>query len=288
MSLSVCMIVKNEERNLARSLYCAARIADEIVVVDTGSTDKTKQIARQFTDKVFDFEWCDNFAAARNFSVDKATCDYIMWLDADDSIPELSIIDILNLKERFDPNTAYYVKALNINAPPSEPSSFAHIRIFPRDERIRFSGRLHEQLSESLIKNKFSIIGSGIEIHHNGYMDKAIRAEKHKRNIRILLTDDIFPSDTVFHIVDVGAYTLFYAPNALTVWKAFNMIGCCDPFDVPLEDTRSEDRILQRGMDIIKAYERNAKPVEAQLDDMFARFEETLSRMNNVAELTKV
>lgn len=80
------MIVKNEEAVLARCLDCVKNVADEIVVVDTGSTDRTKEIAARYTDKVCDFEWCDDFSAARNFSFSFATGDYIMWLDADDVI----------------------------------------------------------------------------------------------------------------------------------------------------------------------------------------------------------
>lgn len=84
--ISVCMIVKNEEEVLARCLACITSFADEIVIVDTGSTDKTKEIAASFTDDVYDFPWCDDFSKARNYSFSKATQDFIMWLDADDVI----------------------------------------------------------------------------------------------------------------------------------------------------------------------------------------------------------
>ncbi|MDE7305797.1 MAG: glycosyltransferase family 2 protein, partial [Clostridia bacterium] len=86
MSLSVCLIVKDEQEVLARCLSCAKKFADEIVVVDTGSTDDTVKIAKSFTDKVFFFKWCDDFSAARNFAFEKAGCDLVMWLDADDII----------------------------------------------------------------------------------------------------------------------------------------------------------------------------------------------------------
>ena len=71
MELSVCLIVKNEEKVLERCLACAKKFADEIIVVDTGSTDKTKQIAKKFTNFVYDFKWCDDFSLARNFSFQK-------------------------------------------------------------------------------------------------------------------------------------------------------------------------------------------------------------------------
>ena len=86
ITLSLCMIVKNEEDVLGRCLSCMDGIADEIVIVDTGSTDRTREIALQFTSKVYDFPWRDDFAAARNFAFSKATMDYTLWLDADLSL----------------------------------------------------------------------------------------------------------------------------------------------------------------------------------------------------------
>ena len=86
ISLSLCMIVKNEEMVLKRCLDSVKNIVDEIIIVDTGSTDKTKDIAKKFTKNIYDFKWIDDFAAARNYSFSKATKEYIMWLDADDVI----------------------------------------------------------------------------------------------------------------------------------------------------------------------------------------------------------
>ena len=83
ISISLCMIVKNEEEVLARCLDSLKGLMDEIIIVDTGSTDNTKEIARKYTDLVYDFSWCDDFAAARNFSFSKATKDYIYAPDAD-------------------------------------------------------------------------------------------------------------------------------------------------------------------------------------------------------------
>ncbi len=80
------MIVKNEEAVLARALKTAKIYADEIIVVDTGSTDKTVNVALSFTPNVFYFSWRDDFSAARNFAFEAATGDYVMWLDADDVI----------------------------------------------------------------------------------------------------------------------------------------------------------------------------------------------------------
>jgi glycosyltransferase involved in cell wall biosynthesis len=86
--ISLCMIVKNEEHNIGRCLSSVKDLVDEIIIVDTGSSDKTKEIALQYTDKVYDFEWIDDFGAARNFAFSKGTKEYLMWLDADDIIKD--------------------------------------------------------------------------------------------------------------------------------------------------------------------------------------------------------
>ena len=78
ITISLCMIVKNEEAVLARCLESVKDVVDEIIIVDTGSTDKTKQIAYRYTQNVYDFEWIDDFSAARNYSFSKATKDYQM------------------------------------------------------------------------------------------------------------------------------------------------------------------------------------------------------------------
>ena len=103
VSVSLCMIVKNEEDVLERCLESAVDLVDEIIIVDTGSTDRTKEIAGRFTDQIYDFPWCDDFAAARNESFSHASMDYCMWLDADDVLLEEDQTSFLALKERLDP-----------------------------------------------------------------------------------------------------------------------------------------------------------------------------------------
>ena len=103
VTISLCMIVKNEAEVLARCLDSAGGIADEIIVVDTGSTDATKEIAGRYTGRVYDFPWNDDFAAARNFSFSRAEMDYCMWLDADDVIAPQDRLALLALKQSLDP-----------------------------------------------------------------------------------------------------------------------------------------------------------------------------------------
>ena len=103
ISVSLVMIVKNEERVLARCLDSFRNVVDEIVIVDTGSSDSTKEIAARYTDKIYDFEWIDDFSAARNFAFSKATKDYIYSADADEVIDEENSRKFISLKEAMMP-----------------------------------------------------------------------------------------------------------------------------------------------------------------------------------------
>ena len=102
ISIGLCMIVKDEEAILRRILAPMSKLVDKIYICDTGSVDKTKEIAREFTDEVYDFLWKDDFSAARNFITEKADTDYWMWLDADDVIRQEEWRKLMDLKRRLD------------------------------------------------------------------------------------------------------------------------------------------------------------------------------------------
>ena len=144
--ISVCMIVKNEEEVLARCLACVTSFADEIIVVDTGSTDKTKEIAAGFTDKLYDFAWCDDFSKARNYSFSKATQDFIMWLDADDVILQEDQEQLAELKQRLQPEVSIvmmkYHTAFDDKGNPT--FSYYRERLMNRRMQHRWSGVIHE------------------------------------------------------------------------------------------------------------------------------------------------
>lgn len=103
VTFSVCMIVKNEERMLKRCLDSIADLMDEIIIVDTGSSDRTKQIAEKYTDRIYDFTWVGDFSKARNFAFEKATCDYIYSADADEFLDEENREKLKQLKETILP-----------------------------------------------------------------------------------------------------------------------------------------------------------------------------------------
>lgn len=143
--LSLCMIVKNEAKTLDRALKNAYVYADEIIVVDTGSTDGTKEIALKYTDKVFDYKWKDDFSDARNFSFDKAEYEYIMWLDGDDFLPDNVAHKIRDWKfsgSDEDVLMCVYATAYNDNLEPTY--QFLRERIVKNLPFLRWHDKVHE------------------------------------------------------------------------------------------------------------------------------------------------
>lgn len=150
ITISLCMIVKNEEDVIDRCLNSAKDIADEIIIIDTGSTDKTKEIAKKYTNNIYDYKWNDNFADARNYSFSKATKDYWLWLDADDVILDEDKKRLETLKNNLDSDTDVVMMLYNLYSgnPDDEyinPSlSFFRERLIKRNSKIKWEGAIHE------------------------------------------------------------------------------------------------------------------------------------------------
>lgn len=164
ITISLCMIVKNEEKVLSRCLDSLTGLMDEIIIVDTGSTDKTKEIAKKYTDNIYDFNWCDDFSAARNYSISFATCDYIYIADADEImdeenqkafmqmkqvlLPEIDIVQML-YSGQYDENTVY-----NYNEE-------YRAKLFKRVRTFQFKNPIHEVLNTEPV-----VYDSDIRIFH--------------------------------------------------------------------------------------------------------------------------
>lgn len=164
MTISVCLIVKNEEALLARCLDSLKGIGDETVIVDTGSTDGTKETAARYTGKIYDLEWTDDFAAARNFAFSKCSCDYIYSADADEVLDEINREKFLKLKEVLDPETEivqfFYTNQLEFNTAYNfdrelRPKLYRRLRSFV------WEGEVHERVRLEPV-----IFDSDIEIIH--------------------------------------------------------------------------------------------------------------------------
>lgn len=161
ITISVCLIVKNEEKVLARCLKSLKGIADEIILVDTGSTDNTKAIGQEFDCKVYDFKWIDDFSAARNFSFSKATMDYIYVADADEFIDEVNISRFMALKKTLLPEIEivqmYYTNQLDFNTTYNydkeyRPKLYKKLREFTWIDEIHESVRLEPIIYDSEIE----------------------------------------------------------------------------------------------------------------------------------------
>lgn len=161
VTISVCMIVRNEEKCLARCLDGLKPIADEIIIVDTGSTDGTKKVAARYTDKIYDFEWIDDFSAARNFSFSKAKMDYIYTADADEVLDEENIKRFIALKNamngEFDAVTMTYVNRMEQNTVYNferelRPKLFKRLRTLTWVDPIHETVRLDPLVFESDIE----------------------------------------------------------------------------------------------------------------------------------------
>ncbi|MGA2936247.1 MAG: glycosyltransferase [Syntrophobacteraceae bacterium] len=183
--LSVCMIVKNESANIADALACFDPFAEEIIVVDTGSRDNTKEIAARFTSKIYDFEWIDDFAAARNFAISKAVRSYQLWVDADDRITPENQGHIESLKSHFDGKKAFYF-ILENHQTDAPPSSCRQLRCTPITGEVLFEGRIHEQIFPSAVRAGLEMVTTDIVVSHLGYMTEQDRRAKAKRNLVIM------------------------------------------------------------------------------------------------------
>lgn len=148
ITVSLCMIVKNEEEVIGRCLESISDLVDEIIIMDTGSTDNTKSIAGQYTKHVFDFQWIDDFAAARNAAFDKASMDYILWLDADDVLEAENREKFTALKESLDPAVDSVTMEYHLAFDEYGKVSFSvrRNRLVKRANRFRWVGAVHEYL----------------------------------------------------------------------------------------------------------------------------------------------
>jgi len=142
------MIVRNEEDVMERCLSSVESVADEIIIVDTGSDDRTKEIASRFTDKIYDFVWIDDFSAARNFSYEQATKDYILWLDADDIILPEDVVKIKSLKETMAPEIDAVMMRYNVGFDLQGKAVFSYFRerLSKRVRNYRWREPVHEYL----------------------------------------------------------------------------------------------------------------------------------------------
>lgn len=187
--LSLCMIVKNEEKYLPGCLTSVKNIVDEIIIVDTGSSDNTLNIARSFNADIYHFEWINDFSAARNYALSKTTGDWILYLDADERLSPDSHNELLRIIDN-DIKAGFYCNVISFDEHNSKPNVIRYNRLFRKSGEIRFEGKIHEQIVNSLLKNDYKLIESDIDIFHEGYnIPQHKMVEKAERNLKLLLEE---------------------------------------------------------------------------------------------------
>lgn len=162
ISLSLCMIVKNEENTLSSCLESVKNVVDEIIIIDTGSTDQTVEIAKKYTRQIYQFNWIDDFSAARNFAFQHAKMDYILTMDADDIFTEEDKDKLIQLKSTLSPSVdAITLKYLAGFDPSGNVLvSLRQVRIVKREKQFQWRGAVHEylEISGNIYHSDISVI----------------------------------------------------------------------------------------------------------------------------------
>lgn len=211
MKISACMIAKNEEKVIARCIESYREAVDEIIVVDTGSTDQTVAIAKSLGAKVFHFQWIDDFSAAKNYALSKAKGDWIVFLDADEYFVHDTGRNIRPFLQKLD-KTFFGVACRMVNIDETSGkhgTEITHVRIFKNDKHLRYQNPIHEQLHYSGRGTKLPIYMAERQefiLHHTGYSDN-ISKQKADRNLAMLLKeldgDKATKPEYYYYIADV-------------------------------------------------------------------------------------
>jgi tetratricopeptide (TPR) repeat protein len=200
------MIVKNEENTLADCLRSVADLVDEMVVVDTGSTDRTREIAASFGAKVIDFAWCDSFAAARNESLRHATGEWAFWLDADERLDAANRQRLVELFGRLGGENAGYIMKQH-SGPEGDTTRGTVVeqtRLFRNHPAVRWEYRIHEQILPALGRVRADLRFTDVVISHVGYHDPTLVAAKLERNLRLIRMEDAEHPDDPFTLFNLG------------------------------------------------------------------------------------
>jgi len=198
-SLSLCMIVKNEEEHLEKCLASVESICDEIIIVDTGSNDKTIDIAEKFGAKIFNYKWENDFSKARNLSINPAIMNWILWLDADDYVNK----KYLNILKEFLNQDNFNIARIPIVSPQenNDVQQIYQYRLFKNKQGIYFKGFIHEA---PVIKTiAFDL---DMKIYHCGYFDSKTLKSKLERNLKIIeynLKENPFDEYVLFQYINI-------------------------------------------------------------------------------------
>src|SRR5579862_1653188 len=187
--VAACLIVKDEEANIGRCLASLQGKVDEVIVVDTGSSDRTAEIAAQAGARVVPFQWCDDFAAARNFSVEQATSEWVVWVDADEELMEDSPGALRTLCQNAQVEYGYLLDCRSLSNDEGEIGTIIRQwRLFRTNRDLSFEGRIHEHLVRGDGEVQVALAEqNAVWIKHWGYIPRpGLTERKRERNFALL------------------------------------------------------------------------------------------------------
>ena len=250
MTISLCMIVKNEEAMLCRCLDSVKDIVDEMIVVDTGSTDRTVEIAESYGARIFSYPWDGSFSNARNFALRKATMDWIMIMDADGEFEREDTEKLRDIVSGRYTATAFFCKTLSFLGDAPDPANALcnlNICLAKNHMGYRFEGNIHEQIYCSDPNAKPVTAISDLRIYHYGYMHNPSRSRaKRERNIEMIQRELKKRPDDPFMFYNLGneyfaqakvndalgcylkSYERFSPDAGFSPRLMLRIIGCCD------------------------------------------------------------
>ena len=229
--VTLCMIVKNEEKFLPQCLASVRDYVDEIVVVDTGSTDRTIEIARSYGAVVVEDPWRNDFSWSRNMSIEHATRRWILFMDADEELAEESRASLLALKNAPAHLTGIFARIINKTDDYRGSGDVSHhvIRIFPNNERVRFYGPIHEYPALDGTSTTIDAVSSALTIVHHGYVNTIVNERnKGRRNMEILLAATQNDPDNPYHWYNLGTTSYLVKDFELTrsaLEKMYALVG---------------------------------------------------------------
>ncbi|WP_010631893.1 CDP-glycerol glycerophosphotransferase family protein [Sporolactobacillus vineae] len=298
--ISLCMIVKNEESVLQRCLESVKDGVDEIVIVDTGSTDKTKEIAKQYTDKVYDYKWNDSFSEARNFAQSKATSEWILALDADEFVDHQNLLELRDeLKENKNDFNMCVVKIYNFAGRDAQTIfNNYHVRIYKNDPAIKYYRAIHEQLKRMDGKELRSHV-SRLVVYHSGYLSYTVATKNKGLRNRTLINKEIkVEGQTGFDYFNLGnelvsqgkteraldCYVKAYqkAPNIKFSWVGTCLIQICQCL-VSLKRYQDTLNVIRDSEAIFNSYP-DFKAIRGRVYFLQGRLDDALHELKEIIE----
>lgn len=248
--ISLCMIVKNEERVIGDCLKSALPFFAQIVVVDTGSTDRTKEIAEELGAEVYDFPWTDSFSDARNESLKYAKGKWVFWMDADDTLPFWSGDEIQRAALQAPGDVmAYVVPVQFVDEGPGAGTRVDHVKLFRNHPEVRFEGRIHEQNLGSLREIGGEIVRSNAVVMHSGYdTSEEGQARKRERDEKLLNLDLDERPDHPFVLFNLGMTAHFCGDHKAAVSWLQKSIVASQPGESHLRKAYALQAASQKAM----------------------------------------